>query len=291
MRSSDHRAGGALRAGVMLAALGGLSGAAADGPGKSALGELPAGAISGFEVSDVGVELCRRHFFSTSDTPVAMPVGYRLVKLSESRVPAEVALVRQRPDLGDYAKGTFCFVEAGVHKINGRDVHPGRRSRFLFTWVDIAPMEAGTGDRRYRGTPRRAQLFFIYDDRGVDRALARRVTPNAMFGRIDIERVGDRWRAGARTSDGFAAASVAPSGGRKPVVHELPAFETLPLTQAARDHFMVLTYAGHHEQKAAGTWRAGGKAAWARSLSGAVEPANATFIQDGFSVRFGLYKF
>ena len=92
-----------------------------------------------------------------------------------------------------------------------------------------------------------------------------------------------------KTPGGRLEVRSTPVSPRVALKHPLPAFETVPLINAARDRFFVLTYAGHHDRKAVGQWRAFGSAPWVRTVAKAVTGADADFIQDAFTVRLNLY--
>lgn len=273
----------------LSAGIGALTSAAA--LAQPVLGDLPAGALAGFEVSDVRAEVCRTLFFPANAMPVVMPAGYRLSKLSERKnVPAVAEMLGKRPELADYAKGTLCFIDAGIHTVDGRALYRGRRSRTAFLWADMVPADGVVADCRQLGTRRRVQLFWIYDERGIDVGLARKAIPDALFGTIDMEKTGDGWSVSLSTKDGKLTARAVPASPRVPLKHPLPAFETVPLAGAGRDRFFVLTYAGHHDRKAAAEWRASGSDPWVRTVASAVTGADADFIQDSFTVRLNLYE-
>lgn len=264
---------------------------AASPPMGPEVGDLLEGAISVYEVRDVGAEICRRHIFSPEAISVNMPSGYRLATLSDkASSPAVAELLRQRPELRDHARGSFCFIESGVHIVNGKPVHPGRRSKVVFLWADMVPTGPASSDVRYRGDTRRVQLFWLYDVEGVDRLLVRIATPNALFGRVTIERSGDVWRVGIETDDGALSGEVKPTSPRRRLEYPQPGYETVLLTDGARDHFNVVTFAGHHEQEAAGEWKASGKARWAQG-SDRDTPNSGFFIQDGWAAKVGVYRY
>jgi len=264
---------------------------AADEP---VLGELPAGGASGFEVRDVRAEVCLRQVFPASAVPVDLPHGYRLATLAEkAKTPWTADLLRKRPELRDYARGSFCFVDSGVHTINGRPVHPARRrSTFAFSWVDIVPTEGAPTDARFHGAPRRMQLFWIYDSAGVDRKLARTALPDAMFGRIRMAQSGDSWLIRLDMDGGVLTGRVKPTTARQRLVYPEPGYETVLLGGAPRDnYFTVITFAGHHERLAEGEWKVSGKPKWVRSIVPDIAIEAGSFIQDGWAASSRLYAY
>lgn len=253
------------------------------------LGELPAGAISVYEVRDVVAEICRRHVFAPEAAALEMPAGFRLARLSElSSAPWIAELQQRRPDLRDRAHGSLCFIEANTHTVDGAPLYSGRRSRFAFLWADVVPTGPAPADPRFVGRVRRAQLFLLYDAEGVDRGLALRATPDALFGRITMEKVGETWHVGIAGDDSVLTAEVKATTARRRLDYPMPGFETVLRAGGARDHFHVVTFAGHHEQLAAGAWQASGTAVWARGFAGEAVDAGS-FVQDGFAARLGLY--
>lgn len=289
MRLIDRRKAGAALALLSIATLSG-PGSAADPP-LLVLGETPAGARSIYHVSDVHAEVCRRQIFPAAAVGARMPDGFRLARLSERiSVPWVAELLRRRPELRDHANGNFCLIEAGVHLINGAPVHPGRISRVAFLWADMVPTGAAPADPRFRGPMTRVQLFWMYDSEGVDRDLALSVTPNALFGRINMERSGTAWRVAIDAEGSTLAAEVTPTTARRRVDYPTPAYETVALSDAARDHFTVITFMGHHEQIADGEWRVTGDAAWARSFVPEASTSPSSIIWDSLSARSGLYR-
>ena len=262
-----------------------------EAPAAALLGELPRGAVSWFEVGDVGAEVCRTHLFSPTAISARMPPGYRLATLSDkASTPAVAAIIRERPEISGYARGAFCFLESGVYTVNGRPLYPGRRGKVAFLWADMVPEPAAAKDERFRGDLRRVQLFWVYDNAGVDRKLAQSATPDALFGDIVMEKRGESWLVAIKGADSSLTAKVMPTTERKALVYPLPAFETLPLAQSA-DHFSVVTFAGHHDRRATGHWSATGDAPWARIFADGMSADGGSFIQDGWAARVGIYRY
>lgn len=274
---------------LLGATFAGLASAQAVSEPRAALGALPDGAVSGFEIAQV-TEICARQLFPADAAPSDLPAGYRLLRLSERSTPWATALLRQRPELADHAGGSFCFVEAGMHEVDGHPVHPGRPSRVAFLWADVVPAAAARTDARFRGTRvRRAQLLFFYDREHVDRRLAVTATPGAAFARIIMDRRGEAWSLRLEAEESFVTAELSASGPRRRLDYPLPGYETIVLGGAARGLFTVVTFAGHHEREAEGRWRAAGAAPWARIFKQGTSRGN--FIQDGWIARSALYRF
>lgn len=261
-------------------------------PAVRHLGQLPAGARSGFEFSGAVEEVCRNTYFAPEAVFVTLPAGYRLMQLSDRKETASIkGVLEARPELANHARGTFCILEGSTHTINGKRAHKRPRSKIAFLWADIVPESPGvhSGSDGQSPPPRRAQLFFFYDRDDIDRELALSVNPRAIFARISLVRNRDGWTASVKTEDASVRGEVKASTPRVALRYQTPAYETLLLGDSGSDHHFILTYAGHHERRAVGQWSVSGSARWAQALKSEPDSTKDSFIQDGLAARFGLY--
>jgi hypothetical protein len=259
------------------------------------LGDLPQRAESVVQVPDLVTEVCQDQAFSPT-FPLKLPEGYRLAELRDMAAQSGGAqswmtqLLREHPRFGSYAFGTFCVCEA-TFAVDGTPVHSDRLTRFAMWWVYVAPTGGSAQpDPRERGKPRRMQLAWLYDEENIDRKLATAIMPAAEFGRISLEKKQNTWSLQIEANHSTATANVTLTSTRKPLEHATPAFETVLLADSVKDQFLVLTYAGHHEQPATGEWRATGNAPWALAFQGDPLTVRRSMIQDGWVVRLARYK-
>jgi hypothetical protein len=88
------------------------------------LGEMPGGAISTSDLSNVAAEVCRDHLFDPRAANFKLPSGYRLVLAGEAAIANRplAALLRASPQYGSFALGSLCFLSVGSFMVDDTPV-------------------------------------------------------------------------------------------------------------------------------------------------------------------------
>lgn len=253
-------------------------------------GELPPGALSTNEVSDVSAEICRDHLFDPGLISTRLPSGYRLVLAAEyaKEDPGVAELIKDKKNYHAYGVGSLCFVSVGSFVVDGVRVNSAARTPMAFWWARAA----GPRDSRMLGKVEWLQLASWYSqDIGVrERVLAS--DPMAQFVDLDMTQTETGlWRMRMALADEVVEAEVRGSGIRKKREAPQPGFMSVPFTGESAGSFWVITYFGHHHQSATGEWRANGSGVFSDALGIPGESAVfPTFFQDGWSALSGVYQ-
>lgn len=258
-------------------------------------GKLGPGALSETEMSGVQCELCREHLFDPAKAPTRLPSGYRLVSAGEYAKgdSAVAALVARDPRLASYAVGSLCFMLADTFRVDGVLAHAGGPTPMAFWWAHAEPTPEVVADSRIQGRTEWLQLRSWYSTRGTDRVRIRTTDPMAEFVDLRVRRLGpNQWRLRLPLDGEVVHAHVRGTGERRKRNTTGPGFMTVPFTGEHADRFTVFTYFGHHHQPASGEWSGKGHGVFtsAFGLPGEAS-AFATFYQDGWQARSGLYRF
>lgn len=252
-------------------------------------GELPSGALSTNEVTDVAAEICRDHLFDPKVAGVRLPGGYRMVRAADYAEddPAVAALIEGRPEFDEHAVGSLCFVSAGRFVVDGVRVNPEGPTPMAFWWVRAT----GPRDPRMLGKVEWVQLASWYPQ-GIaqrDRVLAS--DPMAQFVDLTVAPAEPGlWRMRMVLADDVVEAEVRGSGIRKARSAPQPGFMSVPFAGPSAGSFWVITYFGHHHQSASGDWHATGRGVFSQALGIPGEAAAfETYFQDGWSALSGVY--
>lgn len=258
--------------------------------GVTAYGELPPGALSTNEVTDVSAEICRDHLFDPKLLRARLPEGYRLVPAAEYAKgdPAVADLVKGDGKHRAYAVGSLCFMSVGSFVVDGVRVPSAGPTPMAFWWAQAT----GPRDSRMQGKVEWVQLASWYSNRleARDRVLA--TDPTARFVDLDVAPVEPGlWRLRLALEDEVIEAEVRSRGPREPRKAPQPGFMSVPFAGVGAGSFWVITYFGHHHRPATGEWRARGSGVF-RSAFGIPGEAAAfrTHFQEGWSALSGVYK-
>jgi hypothetical protein len=269
---------------IMVAAIG--SSACAD---EVTYGELPSGALSTNEVTEVAAEICRDHLFDPERAGARLPSGYRMVRAAETAQgdPAIAGLIKGKPELDGHAVGSLCFVSAGRFVVDGVRVNPDAPTPMAFWWVRAA----GPRDPRMLGKVEWVQLASWYSQTITQRDRVLVSDPMAQFVDLAVTQAEPGyWRMRMVLADEVVEAEVRASGVRKPRSAPQPGFMSVPFAGPHADSFWVITYFGHHHQTASGEWRAEGTGVFSQATGISSDAAAfETYFQDGWSALSGVY--
>lgn len=260
-------------------------------------GELPDGAVAIGEMSDVRTEICRDLLLDPRQIVARPPTGYRLLAARELAAQDKrvAQLTRRndvsngRPSLDQRVVGSLCFVAAGSVLIDGFRVHGTDPMPMAFLWARAE----GSPDAKMLGTVQWVQLASWYPIGSSDRARILASDPTAEFVPLEILSTSpNQWSINLELPTERVSATVTGSGLRVPRKAPQPGFMSVAMNAAGKDWFQVFTYFGHHSQDATGRWSADGNGTITSAFAvPGQDAAFATFIQDGWQARFGLYAF
>ena len=253
-------------------------------------GDLPPGALSTNEVTEVSAEICRDHLFDPNLVRARLPSGYRLISAAEYAKddPGVAELIKGKKMYHDYAVGSLCFVSVGSFVVDGVRVHSPAHTPMAFWWVHAT----GPRDSRMQGKVDWLQLASWYSQDITQRARVVASDPMAQFVDLTVTQTEPGfWRMRMALANEVIEAEVHGSGLRKQRNAPQPGFMSVSFTGEGAGSFWVITYFGHHYQPATGEWHARGSGIFSSALSIPGESAVfETFFQDGWSALSGLYK-
>ena len=254
-------------------------------------GNLPPGALSTNEVTDVSAEICREHLFDPSLVHARLPQGYRLIPAAEyaKEDPSVAELIKGKELYDTYAVGSLCFMSVGSFVVDGVRVHSAAPIPMAFWWVHAA----GPRDARMQGKVDWLQLASWYSSDITDRARVFASDPMAQFVDLNVTQPEPgRWLLRMALESDVIDAEVRTAGPRQQRNTPQPGFMSVPFTGDSAGEFWVITYFGHHHQPAEGEWHSKGSGVFSKALNIPGESAAfETFFQDGWSALSGLYKF
>ncbi len=252
-------------------------------------GELPPGAQSVSELSDVAAEICRDHIFDPTTAGVSLPAGYRWVTVEESAKndPAVAALLREHPKVARYALGSVCFMSVGRFLVDGVNLVPTGRTPMAFWWARVE----GPRDGRMRGQLEWIQLASWYSRDLRNRAAVWATDPTAEFVDLAVDETKPGvWRLHLDLGEECLKAQVRCQGEVEPRRSSADNFMSVAMGGKAAGQFWVITYFGHHHRPAEGTWHTTGRGVFTTALQ---IPGEAgifgTLFQSGWSALSGLY--
>lgn len=252
-------------------------------------GELPPGARSVSELSDVAAEICRDHLFDPAAAGVSLPAGYRWVTVEESAKsdPAVAAFLREHPQVARYALGSVCFLSVGRFLVDGVSPVPAGRTPMAFWWARVE----GPRDGRMRGPLEWIQLASWYSHAVSNRAAVLATDPTAEFVDLAVtETAPGVWRMHLALGAETLEAEVRCQGELAPRRSSADNFMSVAMGGKATGQFWVITYFGHHHRPATGTWRATGRGVFTTALQIPGEAGTfGTLFQSGWSALSGLY--
>lgn len=254
-------------------------------------GELPANPVSTSETRGVIAEICREHVFEPAAAQLTLPKGYRFVLVAEAAPtnPQLAMLLRSRPDHGQYAIGSLCFLAFDTMRVNEASVHSGSYLPTAFWWASVI----GPRHADMRGKTDWVQIGSWYSAKAQNRAEIRQADPMAEFVDVEMNQFEtDAWRVRLVLPAEVVSAEVRVSGPRKLSKAAQPGYMTVAMSSASANYFSVFTYFGHQHRSAVGIWRATGRGLFSRAFSSQDDsPAFGTVFQEGWSSRSGLYRF
>jgi hypothetical protein len=257
-------------------------------------GELAQGALSSVDVSDVHAELCVDHLVDPRSLHVRLPVGYRLMQAASLAAsdPAIGSVLQRDSRYTTFVVSTLCFVSAGRFVVDGVPAQTSGPTRLAFWWARADGPPEAHRDARMKGEVASVQLASWYARQQAARARILALDPMAQFVDLDIREADPNlWRVRISLTRQTIEGEVRLSGQRTPMNRPAPAFTTLPFTGAHAAYFQVFTYFGHHNQPAAGVWRAQGSGPLTTGIG--TPDANlivGTVFEDGWQTRAALYK-
>jgi len=256
------------------------------------MGDLPGGAISASDMSDVAAEICRDHLLDPRAATLKLPSGYRLVLAGEAAIANRslAAVLRASPQYASYALGTLCFLSVGSFVVDGTPVHSVSPMPVAFWWASAA----GPRHADMRGKVEWVQLGSWYPSDTQHRAAILKTDPMAQFVEIDLNRPEpNSWRLRLVLAGETVEAEVRTSGQRRNrSVGAGPGYMSVPMSGGSADYFSVYTYFGHILQSAQGVWRTTGAGVFSDALAIPNESSVfETVFQEGWTSRSGLYRF